>query len=308
MFTASCRQKLRWGTTEGVEQEVEAVSGALFACADHGTQDVLPSCASPGAVAAPYFAVHHGRANCLLGTIVGGVDRRIDQEPEPVHGMIQQMPGQTPIRLVREAALRQLFQFTCQAQAVLGQVVAAQSMATPGTPQPIRAVDQPEHRARQSHGAPGSGFQQSLAAALQVRQALLMNGAREAVVHAPAVMHQSARPVEPQQLLGRFAAARRIDHVTGFSSADERVQPGRSAADTPAGLVGHDLRRAANVLPQLLVRRLTTLGRPRDRAGAGAARSVSPANNVASSFTLLPCDKPSCLFMIASAAWTFAPN
>ncbi len=186
--------------------------------------------------------------------------------------MIQQMPGQTPIRFVREAAPRQLFQFARQSQAAVGQGVAAQAMATPGTPQRIRAVDQLQHRARQARRSGTGGFQQFLAPPLQVRQALLMSGLRELVVHAPAVMHQSARPVEAQQLLGRFTAPRRINHITRFPSADERMQPGRPAAHAPAGLVGHDLRRAADIVAQLFIRRLATLGRAGNRSGTGAPR------------------------------------
>jgi hypothetical protein len=34
-----------------------------------------------GAIAAPHLAVHDRRANGLLGAPVGGIDRRIDQEP-----------------------------------------------------------------------------------------------------------------------------------------------------------------------------------------------------------------------------------
>src|SRR5687768_6317423 len=112
---------------------------SLFAGAKYGGQNALPSCSLPGAVAAPYFAVHYRRANRLLATVVGRVGLGVDQEPEPVHGMLQQMPGQTPIRFVREMAARQLFQFARQSQAVVGQGVTAQPMAAPGASQRIGA-------------------------------------------------------------------------------------------------------------------------------------------------------------------------
>src|SRR5438105_4395834 len=123
LITASRRQELGRGTAEGVDEEVEALQGSLFASADYGGQNALRSCAIPGAVAAPHFAVHDGRANRLFAAIIRGVDRGVNEKPEPVHGMLQQMPGQTPIRWIREAALGQLFQFTGQAQAALGQGV-----------------------------------------------------------------------------------------------------------------------------------------------------------------------------------------
>ncbi|HEX4131650.1 MAG TPA: hypothetical protein VHZ24_16550, partial [Pirellulales bacterium] len=52
-----------------------------------------------------------------------------------------------------------------------------------------------------------------LAATLQVPHTWLMKRLGEAVVDAPASVHQRARPIEPQQLFGGLMTARRIDHV-----------------------------------------------------------------------------------------------
>jgi len=124
LFTASRGQEWGRGVAEGVEEEVKAAEGSLFASADYGGQNALASGTKPGAIATPDFAVHDGRTNGLFATIIRGVDRGIDQKPKPVHRMLQQVPGQTPIRRVRETALSQLLQFTGQAQAALGQVIA----------------------------------------------------------------------------------------------------------------------------------------------------------------------------------------
>jgi hypothetical protein len=144
---------------ECFDQELKAWRGSLFAGANYGAENALPSCARPGAIAAPDLAVHHRRPKGLLAAVVGGVE----QEPEPVGGMLQQMPGQTTIRFVREAAFGQSLQFTSQAQAALGQSIAAQPMAAPRASQGIRAIDQPQHRPRQAHRAAHGGFQQKLA-------------------------------------------------------------------------------------------------------------------------------------------------
>ena len=149
--------------------------------------------------------------------------------------------------------------------------VATQAMATPSPPHGIRAVDQPEHLARQAHGAAHGGFQQPLASPLEMPQALLMCGGSKLVILAPAVMHQSPRPVRSQQLLQRLAAPRRIDDITGFSFGRDAVQPSRPTGYAPAGFVGHGLGRTANVLSQLLVGRFATLGRAGDRSCAGAS-------------------------------------
>ncbi len=90
---------------------------------------------------------------------------------------------------------------------------------------------------------------------------------REAVVHAPAVMHQRARPVEPQQLFGRLAAAGRIDHVTRFPPADESVQPSRRPPTRQPVSSGTTSAAHANVLPQLFIGRRATRGRAGESNG-----------------------------------------
>ncbi len=163
------------------------------------------------------------------------------------------------------------FQFASQAQATLGQVVAAEAMTSPRTTQREGAVDQCQDRSRQAHGTTHGRFEQFLATTLQVSYALLMKGPCEAVVHAPAVMHQRARPVEPQQLFGRFVAPRGIDHITGCTLTDEGVQPGQASTDTPARFIRRDLRRATQVDSQLFVGGSTTLGRAQHRTDAGGS-------------------------------------
>ena len=65
---------------------------------------MLCALARPGTVAAPDLAIHHCRTNRLLGPMVCRLNRWIDQEPEPLHRMIQEMAGQAAIRFVREGA------------------------------------------------------------------------------------------------------------------------------------------------------------------------------------------------------------
>ena len=135
-----------------------------------------------------------------------------------MHRMVRDVPGQAAIRFVREPARGHLLQFATQGQSLHGQVVAAESMTTPRSTQGKGPIDQRQHRAWQAHGATHGRFEQFLATTLQVPHALLMKRLREAVVHAPAVVHQRSRPLEPQQLFGRFMTAGRIDHVTRFTA------------------------------------------------------------------------------------------
>jgi hypothetical protein len=135
------------------------VDSSLFASAEDGGQDTLPSRAEPGAVAAPDFAIDDRRTNRLFAEIVRGVNCRIDQEPKPVHRMIEQMSGQTSIGFARETALRQAFQFLRQAQTAYGHGITREPMATPGPSERIGPVDQPQDRARQAHRPTHGRFQ-----------------------------------------------------------------------------------------------------------------------------------------------------
>lgn len=115
------------------------------------------------------------------------------------------MIRQAAIRVVGEIARDEMFQFASQRQAMIAQFIRAQAMAAPGSAQRERAIDQRQHGAGKARGASVPGLskvalrhrQQFLATTLQVPQALLMRGAREAVVHAPAswiIVPDQSRP------------------------------------------------------------------------------------------------------------------
>jgi len=98
--------------------------------------------------------------------------------------------------------------------------------------------------------------------------ALLVDGLGEAVVHGPAVMHQTSPPINSQQAFGHLAAARGVDFVADRIGSGKHVQPGLAAAYTPAGLVGREFLGGPDVVANLLIRRLRA---PR-RAQAGTDR------------------------------------
>src|ERR1700681_1516576 len=96
----------------------------------------------------------------------------------------------------------------------------------------------------------------------------------ERAVKPPAIVHKRARPIEAQELLGRFMAPRRIDFIRRGPRADESMQPSRATPHAPTRFVGCHLRRVPNVLPDLLACRPTALGRALDRADAGGPDNV----------------------------------
>jgi len=110
----------------------------------------------------------------LLGAIVGRGNRGIDQEPEPVHGVLQKMTSQAAIGVVGEAAGGPFLQFATQGQPGLRQRLRIDSMAAPRTAQGERFIDQLQHGAGKAHSTSASRVRQIPTATLQVAQALLM--------------------------------------------------------------------------------------------------------------------------------------
>ena len=130
----------------------------------------------PCAIAAPDLSIDDRRPDRLFAAIICGIDPRIDQEPEPVDCVPQQMAAQTPVWLVRESTARNALEFNGQAQSGVRQRIAADAMATPSAVQVVGPFDQIEHRSWEFRRDGRRRFQQPFAPALQVIQALLMRG------------------------------------------------------------------------------------------------------------------------------------
>ncbi len=169
-------------------------------------------------------------------------------------------------------------------------------------------IDQRQHRARQAHGATHGRFEQFLATTLQMPHALLMKRPREAIVHAPAVMHERSRPLEPEQLFGRSMTAGRIDHVTRFLRADKSVQPSRTAPHAPTRFVGRDLRCGTQVFTKLFVGRSTTRGRTEGRTDAGTSGETQLGEQRAQQSDALAVRQAELLMEDRQHACTFGPS
>lgn len=149
-------------------------------------------------IAAPDLANQHGGPDGLFRSPVGRVDRGVDQEPEPVRRMSQNMVGQATIRLEGEATGGYLFQLAGQRQSLLRLLVLGESSCAPFAAQGISIVDELQDLCRQARSAAASHFQQSFAPSLEVLQALLMEGLGKMVVHGPTIVDQRSAPIEPE--------------------------------------------------------------------------------------------------------------
>ncbi len=221
-------------------EEVERVNDLLSGRDKDGRQAQLNFGCVPGAVAAPDFAVHDGRSNCLLGTPFGGVGQRVTEEREQVVEMILQMfrqPFVGGVRLHwsvqtaqsrREPAIQQTQSLSCQF--VLPEAIAGCA----------RRPEHVQHGVREPHRSDDGGFQQFVAAAYEVGQTLLMTGPSELAVDTPAVVDQRARVVLAKQQHGRLGTACRVDRVASCMFGCEVMQPRVLAVDPPARLVTDD--------------------------------------------------------------------
>src|SRR5262249_54016139 len=121
---------------------------------------------------------------------------------------------------------------------------------------------------------PASPSPTAPAPAQQVRQALLVDRVGEAVVGGEAVVDQHPVPVDADHPLQRVGTAPGVDGVARGPVAHPRVQPGRRAADAPAGLVHRQPPGAADGAADLAVGRPQPAGGPQNDLGAGAAGQV----------------------------------
>ena len=71
-------------------------------------------------------------------------------------------------------------------------------MSSPQPPLRVSLLDQLQHGTRQTRPPAAGRFEQTLAAPGQMAQALLVSRHGEAVVNAPAVVDQRARPIAPK--------------------------------------------------------------------------------------------------------------
>ena len=126
------------------------------------------------------------------------------------------------------------------------------------------------HATRECQCAAGRPFDQCVAAAEQMRKALLMFSLDEMIVDAPAVVAKDARPVQPQQTLCWAKTSRRVDLVTRPGESYEGVKPSGSSVDSPARLIADHLRRSTHVLANLFVRCFQPLTGTKHASAAGA--------------------------------------
>src|SRR5262245_4799649 len=101
----SWRGNRNWGwATQRPGEPVEGSGSALTERGENRAKDGLCFASGRGAVASPDLANQYGGPNRLLRAPVRGVDRRVQQEPEPVDGVRKDMIGQASIRLESERA------------------------------------------------------------------------------------------------------------------------------------------------------------------------------------------------------------
>src|SRR4051794_17680079 len=96
------------GAAEAVAEKGEGIDGFVLASFQHRRDDGLGVAAGAGAVAAPDFAIDDWRLQGLLGPMIRGRNRRVNEKQEPSGGMIVQMLGEASVGLVRTWPLRQL--------------------------------------------------------------------------------------------------------------------------------------------------------------------------------------------------------
>ena len=226
-----------------------------------------------GAVAAADLASDDGGPDSLFGAPVGGVDRRVPQKGEDGREFGGQVRGEAlgvaqPRRVVDQPA-----EPGEQSAARGGQTVVADTAGVAPVAQREAGLQGVLHVA--SPRAAGMVVPQMLTSSPQVLQTRLMLAVGEAPVHHPAVAHEHAVEVGPEEGLRVVESAACADGVNRRRRGDGRPQPVAAGADAPAGLIGRDHGRVADLLAQVFIGRPRVAGRTMQQMRE--ARPASPA-------------------------------
>src|SRR6516162_5314531 len=116
-------------------------------------------------------------------------------------------------------------------------------MSTPCPAKRESVVDQFQDCPRQVYRRSNSRIQYFLATALQMSNALLVEGSLEAVVDAQPVVDQGSRPVKSQQVLRDVAAA--VTNVVACCEfGGESMQPFTHSSHAPSRFIRPNVRRS----------------------------------------------------------------
>jgi len=233
---------------EEVAENVEGIELALATRAKQRRQDLLRLRAEPRAIAARDFPIHDGRAECLFGTPVSRVDRRVVQETEERRPLPVQMRGKPPHGRHHGGLVEDGRQACLQLAARDRHAMGRDRAGRVPVPQVERLLQHGLYPVRE-RGAWMIGLQLATATQ-QVRQARLMRRLLKLPIGGPAVPHEHTRKIGPEQGRRLLEAATRLNGVDSGAWRRTHPQPLQLRAHAPAGFVGHDHRTLPDRLDQ----------------------------------------------------------
>lgn len=225
-----------------------------------------------GAIAAPYFAVHNRRLQCLLSPMIRGGDGRVHEEEKPRSGMVVEVLGETVVGFILPRPFRQVAQTLNKILVSLAASIGVGVFFVEAIAQAQRFGEQANHLLRKDFGRADLLVYEPARTPQRMVDALLMDGVLETFVGRITIVSHAARPVDADDFFQNIGTALRVDGVEGCSIiTDPPVEPGGSASDTPTGFIGSQMFGIDDSLFDLLVNRLEDLARPHDDLSTGAA-------------------------------------
>jgi hypothetical protein len=272
-ITRGSSEKVGKDAAAGVADVGECVDGFVLAGLQHAGRDFLSLGAGVGAIAAPDFAVHDRRLERLLGPVIRGGNRRVQQELEPLLAMMIEMLGK---RLVEFVAARLLGHVEQRRHAMfmgLEQIVLIEVASKIFVARVERGPKKVNDLLGESFGRSGLLFHQGPRAAGRMIGALLMSRVEKSIIRGAAIVRHRAGPVPTDDFGQGIGAALRVDDVArGAIVADPTVEPDEVPSDTPAGFVRRDVLGGFEVLFDLCVDRFELSAGPQHDLRTSAAR------------------------------------
>ena len=147
-----------------------------------GHQHALGDLSGRRAIAAPHLAIDDSKPQALLSSVVGRIQARIEQEPEPFAEVPAKVAGQPAMGCSFTRSPHQGIQIAEQSHIVLRQVISGEPTGTKFVPQVQRVQQQLQDLAGEIAGVPVGRLQHLLDAVNQVPDTLLVGGMGKATI------------------------------------------------------------------------------------------------------------------------------
>jgi hypothetical protein len=193
---------------EKLDEQLDRVEVSLPCGAQDRREDCLGSRPSSGPIAASrHLSVHHGWPDGLLAVEVHGCQLGVVQEGKDLLPVVDDVPGQLSVLVVRELLRDQLVEAPLELACPIAELSPAETPLVTLIAQEQGVLQQSLELTREAHAASVVALLKAAAAHDQVPQTELVGRELEPIVGRPAVPSEKARVIDPGLFTDRVKRA-----------------------------------------------------------------------------------------------------